>query len=203
MNDLTAQIQAILYWRGEPVTVGELAKLVESDAEGVREALSNLDSHLAESGLTLVRKSSGEAQSKKDEVALTTAPEEAERINKIMKSEINRDLTAAELETLTIILYYGPVSKADIDYIRGVNAGTILRKLQVRGLVEKQPDPERARGVLYAPTTETLTHLGIAQLEELPEYEEVRDTLGAFADPEADDSTNPFTTKETTEETPE
>ena len=78
------------------------------------------------------------------------------------------------METLSIVLYRGPVRKSEIDYIRGVNSATILRNLLVRGLVERKTDENNQRSFFYLPTFELLSYLGISELKELPEYEQTQ-----------------------------
>ncbi|MBI2099909.1 MAG: SMC-Scp complex subunit ScpB, partial [Candidatus Vogelbacteria bacterium] len=74
---------------------------------------------------------------------------------------------------LTIVLYKGPLTRAEIDYIRGVNSSFILRHLSIRGLVERIPNPKDARSFLYRPTFDLFQHLGLSKIEELPEYGEL------------------------------
>ena len=80
----------------------------------------------------------------------------------------------AGLETLSIILYKGPINRREIDYIRGVNSNFILRNLLIRGLVERVQNTDDARSFLYKPTFEVLSFMGISKIEDLPEYVEVR-----------------------------
>ena len=93
---------------------------------------------------------------------------------------MQKDLGKAALETLTIILYRAPVSKGELDYIRGVNSSFILRNLLVRGLVERSINPNDKRSFVYRPTFDLLSHLGIAKIEDLPEYESVGQEIKKF-----------------------
>jgi segregation and condensation protein B len=108
---------------------------------------------------------------KDGEVMLGTHPEASAIIEQLTKEELNRDLGKAGLETLTIVLYKGPITRAELDYIRGVNSSFILRHLTVRGLVDKVVNPADSRSFLYQPSFEVLQHLGITKKEELPDYE--------------------------------
>jgi segregation and condensation protein B len=85
----------------------------------------------------------------------------------------------AGLETLSIVLYLGPVSRSEIDYIRGVNSNFILRNLLMRGLVERIEHETDKRSLKYRPTFELLSFLGIGSVEELPEYETTRAEIEA------------------------
>lgn len=170
--DLQQKIEAILFYRGEPVKVSELAKLTEHDLPEVQTALSGLEEALSGRGISLMRTT--------DAVSLATAPELSGLIEHIAKEEVSRDLGKAGLETLSIIVYLGPVSRSRIDWIRGVNSSFIVRNLLVRGLVDRIPNPNDSRSYLYRPTFELLSHLGVTKVEDLPGYKEERATLEKF-----------------------
>ena len=170
--NLEAQIEAILFWKAEPVSMKTLAQILGKNEVEIGEALNNLETALVGRGLRLVRKD--------DEVMLGTAPEMGELIEKLTREELSRDIGKAGLETLAVIIYQGPVSRAQIDYVRGVNSSFIVRHLLVRGLVEKVPNPEDARSFLYRPTFDLLSHLGISKLEEAPDYAAVKQKLNEF-----------------------
>lgn len=158
---LENKIEAILLFKNEPVSVSELSKWLSVSQEEVWQALENLRDFYKDRGIVLV--------STKEEVALGTHPETSSLIEKLQKDEFSRSLGRAGLETLAIVLYKGPVSRREVDHIRGVNSSYILRALLVRGLVEKVE--KEGRGASYAPTLELLRHLGITRQEDLPEYE--------------------------------
>jgi segregation and condensation protein B len=160
---LEAQIEAILFWKAEPVSRKFLAEALGRPEEEILSALQNLERQLAERGVILMWKD--------EEVLLGTKPEAGELIERLTKEELGKELGKAALETLAIVLYQAPVTRARIDYIRGVNSSFILRHLQIRGLVERIPNPADARGFLYRPTFDLLQHLGAAKVEDLPEFE--------------------------------
>ncbi len=163
---LDAQIEAILFFKAEPVKTSWLAEILSVSENEIHEGLFLLQERLGRSGLVLLLKD--------DEVTLGTVPEMSAVIEKMVKEDLSRDLGKAALETLTVVLYKGPVSRGEIDYIRGVNSNFILRSLQTRGLVERIPAPNNERSFLYRPTFDLLTHLGITHIEALPEYGEFR-----------------------------
>ena len=182
---LDAKLEAILFWKAEPVSFKKLAQLLSTEKTATVEAvkvteaeiktsLTELETSLKNrgSGLTLVQTDS--------EVMLGTAKEFSPLIEQLTKEELSRDLGKAGLETLSIVLYQGPISRADIDYIRGVNSQFILRNLLIRGLVERIDNPKDARSFLYKTTLDLLAHLGVSKIEELPEYEKVRADIEAF-----------------------
>jgi segregation and condensation protein B len=112
---------------------------------------------------------------------LVTRQEAAPLIEGLVKEELSRDLGKAGLETLSTVLYKGPISRRDIDYIRGVNSQFILRNLLVRGLIEKITDAKDERRFLYRPTFELLQSLGVSSVSDLPEYAKVQEELTALA----------------------
>lgn len=168
-NNLEAKIEALLFLYGEPVKIDILSKELETGREEVEKAISSLDRRLKESedrGLELIIFDGRAQLVTKSELALLTS--------KIVKGELDAPLTPASLETLSIIAYLGPCNRALIDYIRGVNSTFILRSLIVRGLIERKPDPARANAFLYQVSFDFLKHIGLAQLEDLPDYEKYR-----------------------------
>ncbi len=168
-NDLIKKIEAILFYLAEPVSVNFLVKTLEVSKKEITDAIVELQTSLEKRGVRLVIHG--------DEVTLVTAPELSGIIEKIIKEERERDLGRAGIETLSIIAYKGPVSKKEIEYIRGVNSQWALRSLLLRGLVEKKNSEGDARMSVYSITSDTLRHLGIGQIADLPEYEEIQKQL--------------------------
>jgi len=97
--------------------------------------------------------------------------------NLSLKEELNKELSKASLETLSIILYKNGVGRSLIDYIRGVNSSFTLRALSIRGLIEKSIDKEDSRRYIYKPTFELLSFMGVKSVEELPDYELVNKSI--------------------------
>jgi segregation and condensation protein B len=112
---------------------------------------------------------------------LGTAPELSKLIEDLQKEELNKELSKASLETLSIVLYKNGASRAEIDYIRGVNSSFTLRALSVRGLVEKMADIKDNRRYIYKPSFELLSFMGVTSIEELPDYTEVSSSLDVAA----------------------
>lgn len=164
-------IEAILFYKASPLGVLELARMLGKDADTVESALAAVEERLLGRGVRLLRE--GEI------VTLATAPDAAQYIETLRKEELSGEIGKATLETLTIILYRAPISKSEIDYIRGVNSEFSIRALLVRGLVERKSE-KGVRGFVYAPTIDTVAHLGIASLEELPDYKKVREDVERF-----------------------
>ncbi len=177
--ELDSQIEAVLFHKSEPVSLKKLADIFKVGEEAINQALNTLETKLADRGVRIIRVNS--------EVALATAPETGELIESLVKEELNRDLGKAGLETLAIIMYQGPIIRSQIDYIRGVNSSAIVRNLMVRGLIERVANPNDSRSFLYQPSMELLQQLGITKLEELPEFETLKDQLATIASTEGND----------------
>lgn len=169
---LDAKIEGILFWKGEPVRIKKLSQILNAPENEILSSLEILKQKLGGRGMILVFKD--------DEVALGTMPEISSIIEALTKEELVKDLGKAGLETISIILYKGPISRAEIDYIRGVQSNFILRNLLVRGLIEKIAKPEDQRSFLYRPSFELLSHLGLSKIEDVPEYENMRKEFEAI-----------------------
>ncbi|MDE1988476.1 MAG: SMC-Scp complex subunit ScpB, partial [Patescibacteria group bacterium] len=95
-------------------------------------------------------------------------------IETLTREDLVKDLGKTGLETISIILYKGPISRAEIDYIRGARSNFILRNLLMRGLIEKVAKLDDNRAFLYKPSFELLSYLGLSKIEDAPEYAEVK-----------------------------
>ncbi|MEK7610435.1 MAG: SMC-Scp complex subunit ScpB [Patescibacteria group bacterium] len=163
------EIEAILFWRSEPVTISWLAKALGISADETQHHLDELEKIMSDRGVVLMRQD--------DQVMLATAPLAAELVKRLTTEELSTELSRAALETLTIVLYDGPIGRPQIDYIRGVNSSFTLRQLLIRGLVERYTDPQDNRVFLYRPTISLLADLGITKIENLPDYQSVKEKL--------------------------
>jgi segregation and condensation protein B len=172
MNNLEKQIEAVLFWKGEPIAIKKLAQIFNKSEEEILVNLTELEKSLSGRGIVLIRK--------ENEVALGTSKDTSELIEKLTKEELVKDLGRAGLETLSIIIYQGPLSRAEIDYIRGVQSTFILRNLMIRGLVEKIQNPKDQRSFLYKPTFELLSYLGLSKIEEMPEFAKAKEEIEGF-----------------------
>ncbi|MBM2817744.1 MAG: scpB [Parcubacteria group bacterium] len=167
---LDAKIEGILFWKGEPVRVKKLSQILNAPENDILTALEILKQKLEGRGMILIFK--------EDEIMLGTATQMSVIMETLAKEELVKDLGKAGLETISIILYKGPISRAEIDYIRGVQSNFILRNLLVRGLIEKVSKPDDQRSFLYKPSFELLSYLGISKIEDIPEYKEVINEFG-------------------------
>ena len=174
MDNKLASLEAFLFIHGEPLTYKKIeAVLGLKKGEGeslVAELKKRLEAD--DRGLQLI--ADGE------KVQLATKPAFNKILEDFVKEELTEDLTPASLEALGIVAYLGPISRAKLEYLRGVNSIVILRSLMIRGLVERIPDPEHPSGFLYRPTFELMKHLGITAKEELPDHGKFQELLKVF-----------------------
>lgn len=166
MNNLAVQIEALLFALGRPLSRAELAKQLGASVEDIAAALAD-----SQPGRGVVLVDDGSL------VELRAAPEAAELIEKIRRDEYAREVGKAGQEVLAAVIYRGPLTRSEIDFIRGVNSSQTLRTLTMRGLVRKIQNPKDSRSFLYESTTELLATLGVSRAQDLPEYTEVRDKL--------------------------
>ncbi len=157
------KIEAILFYKNEPLTIKELVKYTSERESDVKDAVQRLSENLSNRGICLIMTET--------EVSLATAPLMKDLIEQITKDEMSKEIGKAGLETLAIILYNGPVSRKEIDYIRGVNSAFILRNLCIRGLVEKEINDKDQRTFKYKSSLTLLAHLGLKKVSELPDFE--------------------------------
>lgn len=172
MDKLIIQLESVLFLKGEPASASWLAKILDKKEEEINIALEELSKRLENRGVRLVRND--------DNVVLATAPESAEILKSIVQSEFDSELSKASLETLSIIIYKETASRAETDYIRGVNSSFILRNLLVRGLIEREAQRGEDRSYVYKPSFSLLEYLGVKSLEELPDFPSVSAKLKEF-----------------------
>mgnify|MGYP001615917633 CR=1 FL=1 len=111
---------------------------------------------------------------KNGEWQLGTNPENREWVEKFVKSEFSEELTKAALEALAIIAYKGPLTRAEVEYIRGVSSSFMLRSLLMLGLLTRKENPKDARSYLYEISFDFLKHFGLTRPEDLPQFAELR-----------------------------
>lgn len=172
MKDISTTIEAFLFWKNEPIKIKKISENLNVSEKEIIAGLEKLKNSLKDRGIILMQKN--------DEVMLGIAPEASALIEKLTKEELSRELSKAALETLSIVLYKGPIRRSEIDFIRGVNSQFIVRHLEIRGLIEKTTSPTDARAFLYRPTFDLLSHLGISKIEDLPEFNTLQKEVGDF-----------------------
>lgn len=176
--NLGAQIEALLFALGKPLSRADLCHMLECSSSALEDALHRLRQDADSRGVALV----DDGQT----LELRVAPQSATFIEQIQKEEYSKEIGRAGMEVLAAILYRGPLTRSEIDFIRGVNSSQTLRTLTMRGLVRKSQTKTsaasgaRAASFPYEPTTELLATLGVTHISDLPEYTAVRDKLTAL-----------------------
>ncbi len=181
-NSLASKIESVLFYKAEPMKNKNLAQILGVDENQINEAVQTLSNDLQGRGLRVIFKD--------DAVVLVTSPDNSEIIRNLQKEELSKNLSKAALETLSIVIYKGPIRRSEIDYIRGVNSQFSLRLLLVRGLIEKITDPKDERSYLYKPSFELLAHLGIQKIEDIPDFAKVVAEIDSFKNQPAENPTN-------------
>lgn len=165
-DTLLSMLESLLFVSGEPVSFDRLAKILdvsEAEIRLVLDRLSDRYQHDAASGLMLIRND--------QTVLLATKSENAPALEILTKSTLQESMSKAALEVLAIIAYRAPISRAEIDAIRGVNCSFTLRNLLLRDLISREGSPSDHRGYLYQPTLRFLQVLGLSHVSELPSHE--------------------------------
>lgn len=171
--NLTAQIEALLFAAPSAVTAQQLAAALDLPTREVTRALNDLmEQYQSGRGLRI--------QQHQARYQLTTAPEAAAAIERLLGLEASSKLSRAALEVLAIVAYRQPVTRPQIDAVRGVSSDGALKNLLSKGLVQEAGRSESAgRPILYATTADFLQHFGLNSLEDLPtlQLEEQKDAL--------------------------
>jgi segregation and condensation protein B len=168
------EVEAVLFVAERPVTVSELARLLHASPDAVEDAVARLSGRHDGGGLILQRHG--------DALQLVTHPRTAPAVQRFLGLEMSSRLSPAALETLAIVAYRQPVTRGQIEALRGVNPDGVLANLVARGLVEEVGRLESVgRPILYGTTFEFLRAFGLGSLADLPATGE----LGAPAAPAA------------------
>ncbi|OGH94338.1 MAG: SMC-Scp complex subunit ScpB [Candidatus Magasanikbacteria bacterium RIFOXYD2_FULL_41_14] len=160
---LISQLESILFVASKPLALKKLAKVLNVSGEDVATALADLRAkhNTPESGITIIENN--------DEYQMVANPDNQTVAENFIKAEVSGELTRPQLETLTVISYCGPITKPELEQIRGVNCALILRNLMMRGLVKEQ-DSSTNLLPTYEVTMDYLRHLGLNALTDLPDY---------------------------------
>ncbi len=163
---LKAQLESLLFVADEPVSLERLGSVLQTTLEQLEETLSILSHEYTGRGLRLQRQG--------DRIQMVTAPEAAEMVSRFLGLEYSSKPSPAALETLAIVAYRQPITRAEIEAIRGVNSDSVLRTLVNRGLIEEQGRLDQAgRPIIYGTTFDFLQHFGLSSLERLPRLPEL------------------------------
>ena len=168
---LDVLIEGVLFYTGAPQKKTKLMALFGVTAEEVVAASDVLAKRLQTGAIRLLTTES--------ELQLVTAPELSDVITEIRRGELSTDIGKAGAETLAIVLYREPISRGEIDRIRGVNSAFILRNLMTRGLIERIA---HKNSHTFRITPALLQHLGVTHKHELPHFGEFMTAIDSFAE---------------------
>jgi segregation and condensation protein B len=162
---LPAILEALLFIAVSPVSITQLSSALGESEKKITDALNALDGYYSESrGLKL--------QWHGKKVQLTSSPDFSRIIEDFLGVEVTTTLSQASLEALAIIAYKQPITRPEIDEIRGVNSDGVVRNLLSKGLIEENGRVEGVgRPILYVTTSDFLNYFGLASLDELPTFE--------------------------------
>ena len=164
---IKTKIESLLFVSSQPLSIAQIKKLTDSKKQEIESALKELEEKYKsqeDSGIMLV--ASGE------KYQLVSHPDNAKLIESFLKSDITGELTDPALETLTIIAYRGPITKPELEQIRGVNCSLILRNLLIRGLIERI-EASKTQMPKYQTTHEFIKFLGISSVKDLEDYKKL------------------------------
>lgn len=158
------KIESILFISNKALTAKQLADLVgrqKAEIETVLETLKQ-EYNNNDRGIKIIEHNG--------KVQMATDSSSSEIIEKFLKQELTGEMTRPQLETLTIIAYRGPITKMELEQIRGVNCSLILRNLLMRGLVESRLD-KKIQTTVYNVTLDFVKFLGLTEIFQLPDYD--------------------------------
>lgn len=167
LEKLKSIIESILFISGEPVKIAKIVKITGAPKPEVENAIMILRGEYVSGrrGFVVIKK--------EEEAQMATSPENAPLMNELVKSELQENLSKASLEVLAIIAYRGPITRMEVEAVRGVNCSFTVRSLLMRGLLEHAENPKDNRSYLYKISFDFLKKMGIDSLEKLPDYEKL------------------------------
>lgn len=161
-EQLSVHLEAILFVAEAPVTIGDLAQAVDGTTEHVEAGLDALATALESRGLALQRMT--------NRIQMVTAPNVSVTVERFLGLDLSANLSSAALETLVIVAYRQPVTRMEIDELRGVNSSGVLRTLEARELIEEAGRLDTVgHPKLYGTTFRFLEYFGLNSLDDLPD----------------------------------
>ena len=160
-QELDRSLEALLFVAERPVSLTDLATATGTMIPAIQQGVLRLSEYYQSRGLRLICKG--------DFVQLVTAPELAPVVQRFFRRELRAELTRAALETLAIVAYREPITRGEIEQLRGVSSENTLRTLLIRGLIREVGRADSlGRPILYGTTLEFLQHFGLEKSEDLP-----------------------------------
>jgi len=166
LNKLKSILESLLFVSGEPLKLTKIAKICNISKIEVISGIDDLnkDYQREERGFAII--------SKDDSVQLAINPKNTETVSQLVSGELGSEPTKSALEVLSIIAYRGPITRVQIEAIRGVNCSYVLRTLLIKGLIERKETSD-IRGFLYEISFDFLKSLGLTSVKALPDWEEL------------------------------
>lgn len=161
---MKSKIESLLFVAGKPLNIKKIIEFVGGNKEEAEKCLNELaEEYKSRGGGILLLKIGNDYQ-------FATTPANSEVVGQYLKEETEGELTRPQLETLSVIAYRGPITKPELEQIRGVNCSLILRNLMIRGLIDEDKSASEPK---YQISFEFLRHLGVLKVEELPDYKKL------------------------------
>lgn len=165
-KEMKSVIEALLFIWGDPLSLKDISTIVELDNKETQKLLQEMmdEFNFERRGIRIIQID--------DSYQMSTRPEHFEWIKKLYNPKSNKNLSNAALETLSIIAYRQPITKSEIEIIRGVRCDKAIDTLLEKSLIEEQGRLERTgRPIIYGTTTEFLKYFGLKNLDDLPSLE--------------------------------
>jgi segregation and condensation protein B len=173
-RELARLVEALLFVADEPVSVPDLCTALQAPAEAVQGAVDWLIADTPQRGIGVVRAGM--------RVQLVTIPEAAPSVERFLGLERSARLSLAAMETVAVIAYRQPITRAQVEATRGVNSDGVIRTLRARNLIETVGQLEQAgRPELLGTTFEFLRYFGLSSLDTLPRLPDIEEPLLAKA----------------------
>ena len=161
-------IESLLFVSGEPLTLKQIAAIIECNLEYTRDLINKMSFEYKNCSRGI------KVLNNKDKYSLVTKSENSSYVEKLLKNNLRQSLSRAALETLAIVAYMQPVTRIDIDEIRGVKSDRALMTLIEKKLIEESGRlGVPGRPILYVTTEEFLKYFGLNSIEEIPEIDEL------------------------------
>jgi len=161
---LSARLEALLFVAPEAISVSRLAEALQVSTDEIQQALKELEARLEGHGICLMYHAEG--------VQMVTAPQAAADVERLLGLEATASLSRAALETLALIAYCQPITRPQVEAVRGVNSDGVIKSLLSKGLIQEAGRAEGpGRPILYVTTPAFLQYFGLRSLQELPPLE--------------------------------
>ena len=164
-TDLKNIIESLLFAADKPLSIKELSKISGGFGSDVQKVLSDLTKDYQDRGIKLIRKG--------EYFSFVTSPDCAKHVSLLLNEELRHDLSDAAIETLAVITYKQPITRLEIENLRGVNCDQLIRSLMIRGLIHEVGRKETiGRPILYGTTMEFIQYFGLEKEEDLPKLKD-------------------------------